>query len=424
MKHYGAVLTGDNNIVDGGESSVLTISGTSGNDKVVIYNQNDAATASEYAGDVITGDAKTGDAGPSGLVIVPSVAGRGATHILGADGREVEIAAVGGGVTAVGTIPVAHDSTVADDTFTGTADEYIASALSQSGAGASSVITVAGDLQVNGTTTTVNSTTVTLADKFLELGTASADFVATADSGGLLIVDQRSGGTNGYGGLRWNGSTSKFQFSSDTTNGTDGTWVDFAAGTDGIATVVGGAGVNVQTTTPADTNNPIVSVDLKALVTTAGATAPEGGLTFSGSGNSRTVQIGTDSVASGNLFATNDGAAGQVLSLSNDTTGQMTWVTVAGGTVQKYSTGAATKAAGDAGFTITAATHGLTGEDFTISMYELLTGSGTDPQGYSQILPQRILIHNGSTTGFAAGDVQITTGVTAADLAYKVIIKA
>ena len=421
MKHYGAVLTGDNNIVDGGESSVLTISGTSGNDKVVIYNQNDAATASEYAGDVITGDAKTGDAGPSGLVIVPSVAGRGATHILGADGREVEIAAVGGGVTAVGTIPVAHDSTVADDTFTGTADEYIASALSQTGAGASSVITVAGDLQVNGTTTTVNSTTVTLADKFLELGTASADFVATADSGGLLIVDQRSAGTSGYGGFRWNGLTSVFQFSADTTNGTDGTWTDFGAAGAGIQSVVGGAGIGVDVTDP---NNPIVAAELKALVTTAGATAPEGGLTFSGSGNSRTVQIGSDSVASGNLFATNDGAAGQVLSLSNDTTGQMTWVTVAGGTVQKYSTGAATKAAGDAGFTITAATHGLTGEDFTISMYELLTGSGTDPQGYSQILPQRILIHNGSTTGFAAGDVQITTGVTAADLAYKVIIKA
>ena len=81
MKHYGASLTGANNVVDGGEASVLTIGDASThNDKIVIHNQNTASGSTDAA-----------IASTTGLVIAPTAAGRGATHVLGADGREVAI---------------------------------------------------------------------------------------------------------------------------------------------------------------------------------------------------------------------------------------------------------------------------------------------------------------------------------------------
>ena len=48
-------------------------------------------------------------------------------------------------------------------------------------------LTVTGDLTVNGTTTTVNSTTVQVDDKNLELGTVASPTDATADGGGIIL---------------------------------------------------------------------------------------------------------------------------------------------------------------------------------------------------------------------------------------------
>ena len=48
-------------------------------------------------------------------------------------------------------------------------------------------VVIAGDLQIDGTTTTVNSTTMTVDDKNIELGTGAANDAA-ADGGGITIV--------------------------------------------------------------------------------------------------------------------------------------------------------------------------------------------------------------------------------------------
>ncbi len=48
-------------------------------------------------------------------------------------------------------------------------------------------LTVTGDLVVNGTTTTVNSTTVTVDDKNLELGSVATPTDSTADGGGITL---------------------------------------------------------------------------------------------------------------------------------------------------------------------------------------------------------------------------------------------
>ncbi len=48
-------------------------------------------------------------------------------------------------------------------------------------------ITIAGDLTVNGTTTTINSTTLTVDDKNIELGSVATPTDVTADGGGITL---------------------------------------------------------------------------------------------------------------------------------------------------------------------------------------------------------------------------------------------
>ena len=87
MKHFGAQLAGINNEVDGDLASRLVVgTASSNNDSIVIHNEQ-----------VITSTADKVVGTDLGLVIVPSATGRGATHVLGADGREVSIANISGG---------------------------------------------------------------------------------------------------------------------------------------------------------------------------------------------------------------------------------------------------------------------------------------------------------------------------------------
>ena len=67
-------------------------------------------------------------------------------------------------------------------------------------------LTVTGDLVVNGTTTTVNSTTVTVDDKNLELGSVASPTNSTADGGGLTLK-----GDSDYS-ITWVNSTSSWTF--------------------------------------------------------------------------------------------------------------------------------------------------------------------------------------------------------------------
>lgn len=53
--------------------------------------------------------------------------------------------------------------------------------------GTLSSLTISGDLTVNGTTTTVNSTTVSLDDKHLELGATASPSDASSDGGGIIL---------------------------------------------------------------------------------------------------------------------------------------------------------------------------------------------------------------------------------------------
>ena len=71
----------------------------------------------------------------------------------------------------------------------------------------SSNLTVAGNLTVNGTTTTINSTTLQVDDKNIELGTVASPSDATADGGGITLK-----GTTDHT-IIWTNSTDSWDFS-------------------------------------------------------------------------------------------------------------------------------------------------------------------------------------------------------------------
>ena len=68
-------------------------------------------------------------------------------------------------------------------------------------------ITIAGDLTVNGTTTTINSTTLTVDDKNIELASVSTPSDTTADGGGITL----KGATDHT--IIWTNSTDSWDFS-------------------------------------------------------------------------------------------------------------------------------------------------------------------------------------------------------------------
>ena len=60
-------------------------------------------------------------------------------------------------------------------------------ALISTGATSSDTVTLAGHLTVNGTTTTINSTTLTVDDKNIEMGSVASPTDSTADGGGITL---------------------------------------------------------------------------------------------------------------------------------------------------------------------------------------------------------------------------------------------
>jgi hypothetical protein len=72
-------------------------------------------------------------------------------------------------------------------------------------------VTISGNLTVNGTTTTINSTTLNVDDKNIVLGSVNSPTDTTADGGGITlsgatdkIIEWRQSSANGYAGSSWN----------------------------------------------------------------------------------------------------------------------------------------------------------------------------------------------------------------------------
>lgn len=101
----------------------------------------------------------------------------------GGGGNAASIKAVAGAGAFVSK--TGNQTISGDKVFTGTVDLSGATIPSLS---LSQNLTVVGNLIVQGTTTTVSSTTITVADKNLELGKVSSPSDTTADGGGLTLL--------------------------------------------------------------------------------------------------------------------------------------------------------------------------------------------------------------------------------------------
>lgn len=133
-----------------------------------------------------------------------------------------------------------------------------------------STTTIAGDLVVNGTTTTISSTTITVDDKNLELGNVATPTNTTADGGGITIA----GGVDGNKTWNWVSSTSAWTSSEN---------IDLASGK-----VIKVAGTQILSATEYTGN---ASTATTATNVTGGAA---GSLLFqTGSGTTSTIALGT-----------------------------------------------------------------------------------------------------------------------------------
>ena len=95
-------------------------------------------------------------------------------------------------------------------TFSGTSNEVeVGESSGTITVGLPNNVTITGDLTVNGTTTTINSTTLEVADKQIEIAKVSSPSNSTANGGGILI----EGGSDGDKTITWTTGTGDFDIS-------------------------------------------------------------------------------------------------------------------------------------------------------------------------------------------------------------------
>ena len=134
----------------------------------------------------------------------------------------------------------------------------------------------AGNLNVTGTTTTVNSTNTTISDRLIELANGAGS--STADAG--IIVERGSTGDNAI--MAWDESTDRFVFGTTTATGASTGDLTITAGTVQASTFIG----NLTGDVTGDTSGSSGSTTGNAATATALATARTiGGTSFDGTAN-------------------------------------------------------------------------------------------------------------------------------------------
>ena len=318
---------------------------------------------------------------------------------------------------------------------------------------------VTGNLEITGEVvrTEVTENTLIVQDKYI-VANAGQGAAPTAN-GGMLVelatpVNQQSNAAPAapntlgtHAGIRFTEGVG-WQISNGTTasGGVVNDWASIGTADAGVDQIVGQGGLTIAGTavpsvTGAFDGDVTISLavsddfltnrgeDLATGANDATVVSDGTGLLVLADNRIKEPKLATKAIAAGTAGFTGAGAAaptaGQVLAFADAADGTFTWVNAAEGTVSKgVFTG--TKGAAATSFTITVAqintALGTTAdEDLIISVYEAITTGGV--QGYSQILPESIVINDGNGATGDAGDVVITTGATTAALAYKVIIK-
>jgi hypothetical protein len=129
----------------------------------------------------------------------------------------------GTATNVTGTVAVANGGTGVT-TSTGTGSVVLSASPTLTGTINAANLTLSGDLSVNGTTTTINSTTISVDDKNIELGSVASPTDITADGGGITLKGATDktiswGTTNGWT------SSETFNIATDKTYKINGTTV-------------------------------------------------------------------------------------------------------------------------------------------------------------------------------------------------------
>ncbi len=221
------------------DTETLTIAGGTGlttagsGNTLTVSLDNTAVTAASYGGStaipVITIDAQgritaastasistswtlTGDSGSQTVAGGDTVDIAGGTNITTVAGA-TDTLTVNMDTTLSGMVAGTFSGAVQGGSLTDGTATLTGGALSGVTTMAATDLTLAGNLTVNGTTTTVSSTNTTISDKLLELGNGTSG----TPSGDAGIVIERGDSDNAFFG--WDESTDQFQFATTSATG-------------------------------------------------------------------------------------------------------------------------------------------------------------------------------------------------------------
>jgi len=163
----GTVAIDDNATIAGDLTLTSTDAGSSAGPIIELYRNSSSPTAADYLGQI----QYSGENSNGGTEIYAKVTGKilDATHTT-EDGL-IETAIKGGGSFTI----VSRQR----------ADEL--QLINGVGLSVAGDVTVSGNLTVDGTTSTINSTTITVDDKNIELGSVASPSDTTADGGGITL---------------------------------------------------------------------------------------------------------------------------------------------------------------------------------------------------------------------------------------------
>ena len=172
----GASVTIANND-KGSSQNIFKNVAVSGQSDIVADSNNDTLTFSEGTGITLTTNATTDTL---------TITNAGVISVNGSTGSISNVALTTGKLSQFASTTSSELLGVISDE-TGTGSLVFSSSPTFSGTVNAANLTLSGDLTVNGTTTTINSTTISVDDKNIELGSVTTPTDTTADGGGITL---------------------------------------------------------------------------------------------------------------------------------------------------------------------------------------------------------------------------------------------